>query len=157
LSQSDCNHGRRRHHGTDAQDASGAWRAVSSRKHRFTAWPRAAAKLSARSAPSTAGRGMSSDGGLGETLKRLATGATLSADETEHAFHTIRAGHASPAQIASFLTALALRGPSVEEIASGARVLRTHMLPVSAPAGAIDVVGTGGDGQATLNVSTATS
>src|SRR5260221_12739785 len=65
------------------------------------------------------------------------------------------AGAVSEMRMAPFLTALALRGPSVAEITGAARAMRDAMTPVTAPAGAIDVCGTGGDGASTLNVSTA--
>ncbi|MGQ5700770.1 anthranilate phosphoribosyltransferase [Sandaracinobacteroides sp. A072] len=58
-------------------------------------------------------------------------------------------------RIAAFLLALAERGETPGEIAAAAGVLRRHMLPVSAPEGAIDVCGTGGDGAHSLNISTA--
>ena len=58
-------------------------------------------------------------------------------------------------RMASFLTALAVRGPSIAEITGAARAMRQAMTPVEAPAGAIDVCGTGGDGHGTLSISTA--
>ncbi len=100
---------------------------------------------------------MSTGADLAPLLKSLATGGKLSADDIALVFEAMFKGEATSVQIASFLTALTLRGPTVEEIAAAARVMRAHMVPVKAPDGAIDVVGTGGDGQATLNVSTATS
>jgi anthranilate phosphoribosyltransferase len=100
---------------------------------------------------------MSTGADLAPLLKHLATGEKLSPDEIALVFGAMFKGEASPVQMASFLTALTVRGPSVEEIAAAARVMRSHMIPVQAPEGAIDVVGTGGDGQSTLNVSTATS
>lgn len=100
---------------------------------------------------------MSASEDLSQTLKRLAGGARLTADESATAVGAMIAGEASPVQISSFLTALALRGPSIDEIAGGARALRAQMVRITAPKGAIDVVGTGGDGHGTLNVSTATA
>jgi anthranilate phosphoribosyltransferase len=64
-------------------------------------------------------------------------------------------GEATAAQIAALLTALRVRGETPDELLGAVRAVRAHMLPVAAPAGAIDVCGTGGDGLGTLNVSTA--
>ncbi len=89
------------------------------------------------------------------TLKRLASRHTLTAEESAHAFSTMMTGDASPAQTAAFLTVLAMRHPTVDELVGAARVMRQAAVAVQAPAGAIDVCGTGGDGQGTLNVSTA--
>ncbi|MFP5433855.1 MAG: anthranilate phosphoribosyltransferase, partial [Alphaproteobacteria bacterium] len=61
------------------------------------------------------------------------------------------------AEIATFLVTMARRGESAIEIAAAARAMRARMIPVTAPAGAIDVCGTGGNGHHTLNVSTAVS
>ena len=61
------------------------------------------------------------------------------------------------ADIAAFLVTMARRGESAIEIAAAAGAMRARMIPVTAPAGAIDVCGTGGDGHHTLNVSTAVS
>jgi anthranilate phosphoribosyltransferase len=59
--------------------------------------------------------------------------------------------------LAAFLVAQARRGPTVPEIVGAARVMRTNMTSISAPAGAVDLCGTGGDGHGTLNISTAVS
>jgi anthranilate phosphoribosyltransferase len=88
-------------------------------------------------------------------LKRLVSGHTLNTEESARAFGVMMTGKASPAQMAAFLTALAMRHPTVDELVGAARVMREAAVTVQAPAGAIDVCGTGGDGQGTLNVSTA--
>ncbi|MFN3455951.1 MAG: anthranilate phosphoribosyltransferase [Novosphingobium sp.] len=77
--------------------------------------------------------------------------------EAEAAFAAILDGTVSDDAIARFLTALSDRGETASEIAGAARAMRARMIPVSAPANAIDVCGTGGDGHHTLNVSTAVS
>ena len=87
-------------------------------------------------------------------LAVVADGTTLTASQAEAAFDTIMSGDATPAQIGAFLMALRLRGETVEEIAAAARVMRAKALPVDAPDNAIDIVGTGGDGSGTLNIST---
>lgn len=81
----------------------------------------------------------------------------LTKKEAELAFLTLFEGAATPAQIAGFLIALRTRGETVTEIAASAAVMRAKMKAVSAPDGAIDIVGTGGDGKGTLNISTATA
>ncbi len=90
-----------------------------------------------------------------QILRQLAAGATLTEAGAEAAFSEIMEGQATPAQIASLLTAMHLRGETVAELAGAVRAMRARMVTVSAPAGTVDVCGTGGDGLGTLNVSTA--
>ena len=77
--------------------------------------------------------------------------------EAEHAFGRILDGKVDDEAIVRFLVALTDRGETASEIAGAARAMRARMIPISAPANAIDVCGTGGDGHHTLNVSTAVS
>ncbi|MGH7101618.1 MAG: anthranilate phosphoribosyltransferase [Acetobacteraceae bacterium] len=93
--------------------------------------------------------------GLKPVLARLANGARLSEPEAEEAFGIIMSGEATPAQIAALLMAMRVRGEAVAELAGAARAMRQRMAAVEAPADAMDVCGTGGDGAGTLNVSTA--
>ena len=95
--------------------------------------------------------------GLRPWIARVSAGATLDADEASRAFDVIMSGNATSAQTAGFLMALAVRGETVAELAGGARSLRSRMRGMNAPAGAMDIVGTGGDGKGTLNISTATA
>lgn len=88
-------------------------------------------------------------------IATVASGKALSFAEAEQAFTIIMEGRATPAQIAAFLVALRMRGETVDEIAGAASVIRSKALPISAPVGAMDIVGTGGDGAGTLNISTA--
>jgi len=88
-------------------------------------------------------------------LISIATERPLTRDEAATAFEAIMSGAATPAQGAGFLMALRMRGETVDEIAGAASVMRAKALPVHAPEGAIDIVGTGGDGKKTLNISTA--
>ncbi|MEM9012241.1 MAG: anthranilate phosphoribosyltransferase [Pseudomonadota bacterium] len=81
----------------------------------------------------------------------------LTRAEAEVAFTTIMEGDATPAQIGGFLMALRARGETVGEYAAAAGVMRAKCAAVRAPADAIDIVGTGGDGKGTLNISTATA
>jgi anthranilate phosphoribosyltransferase len=84
-----------------------------------------------------------------------AAAGPLTREEAEAAFGLIMAGEATPVQVAGFLMALRGRGEAVEEIAAAAAVMRAKAVPVRAPDGAMDIVGTGGDGRGTLNISTA--
>ena len=81
----------------------------------------------------------------------------LAEAEAEAAFGAILDGTVADDAIAAFLIALSDRGESAGEIAGAARAMRARMIPIAAPANAIDVCGTGGDGHHTLNVSTAVS
>lgn len=87
----------------------------------------------------------------------IAATRPLSEDEATEGFLALFEGDATPAQIGGFLMALRTRGETVDEIAAAARVMRSKCIPVTAPDGAIDIVGTGGDGKGTLNISTATA
>tara|TARA_R110002124_G_scaffold56010_2_gene158474 strand:+ start:789 stop:1805 length:1017 start_codon:yes stop_codon:yes gene_type:complete len=83
--------------------------------------------------------------------------APLSSADAEAAFGEIMEGRATPSQIGGFLMVLRVRGETVEEYAAAAAAMRARCLKVSAPDGAMDIVGTGGDGKGTLNISTATA
>jgi len=86
---------------------------------------------------------------------KAASGAALTSAEAADAFDLIMDGKVGEVQAAAFLTALHMRGETVEEIAAAADALRARALTVDAPADAIDTCGTGGDGLGTLNISTA--
>jgi len=79
----------------------------------------------------------------------------LDESEAEAAFGAMLDGVPSDEDIAQFLVALSDRGETAAEIAGAARAMRARLIPIAAPANAIDVCGTGGDGHHTLNVSTA--
>ena len=87
-------------------------------------------------------------------IGKVATGAALTRAEAELAFDNMLSGEVTPAQMGAFLMALRVRGESVEEITGAVTAMRAKMLRVSAPEGTIDVVGTGGDGSGSFNVST---
>jgi anthranilate phosphoribosyltransferase len=92
---------------------------------------------------------------LKDALHRLAGGTSLSADEAADATGQIMDGAATPAQIAAFLTALHLKGETVEEITGCARAMRQRMIRVEGGPGVlVDTCGTGGDGRGTFNIST---
>jgi anthranilate phosphoribosyltransferase len=88
-------------------------------------------------------------------ITKVAEGKHLSQEETSRAFQIIMNGGATPAQIASLLTALHIKGETPEEITGAALVMRAKMEKITAPDNAIDVCGTGGDHKGSLNVSTA--
>jgi anthranilate phosphoribosyltransferase len=90
-------------------------------------------------------------------IAKAATGAPLSASEARDAFDTILSGEVTPAQAAGFLMALRVRGETTAEISGAVSALRSRMLRVTAPADAIDIVGTGGDNSGSYNVSTLAS
>ena len=97
---------------------------------------------------------------MSEQLKPLIGAAAdrpLSRQEAETAFDILFEGEATPSQIGGLLMALRTRGETVEEYAAAAAVMRGKCNPVKAPEGAMDIVGTGGDGKGTLNISTATA
>jgi anthranilate phosphoribosyltransferase len=94
---------------------------------------------------------------LKSIIAELANGARLDAAQARAAFETVMSGEATPAQIAAFLMGLRVRGETVDEITAGAEVMRERALRVTAPADAIDIVGTGGDSLGTWNISTAAS
>lgn len=81
----------------------------------------------------------------------------LTRTDAQAAFDIIMDGNATPSQIAGFLMVLRTRSEAPVEITAAARAMRARCKPVSAPAGAIDIVGTGGTGKSTLNISTATA
>ena len=97
---------------------------------------------------------------MSEALKPLIDAAAdrpLTRAEAEAAFAILFEGEATPSQIGGLLMALRTRGETVDEYAAAAAVMRAKCNAVTAPEGAIDIVGTGGDGKGTLNISTATA
>jgi len=89
------------------------------------------------------------------SLIGIAADRPLTREEAETAFTCLFEGEATPAQTGGFLMALRTRGETVDEYAAAASVMRDKCHKVAAPEGAIDIVGTGGDGKGTLNISTA--
>jgi anthranilate phosphoribosyltransferase len=87
-------------------------------------------------------------------IQKLASGEAFDAKEFESALDAMTSGDATPAQMGAFLMGLRVRGETVDEITGAARLMRSKMLTVAAPMDAIDIVGTGGDGHNTYNVST---
>src|SRR4051794_20086189 len=83
---------------------------------------------------------------LKSIIGKVATGATLSREEAASAFDSMMSGEATPSQMGGLLMALRVRGETVDEITGAVSAMRSKMLRVKAPADAVDVVGTGGDG-----------
>ncbi len=81
----------------------------------------------------------------------------LSRAQAQEAFEILFNGEATPAQMGGFLMAMRARGEAVSEYTAAAAVMRAKCAAVTAPDGAMDIVGTGGDGMGTLNISTATA
>ena len=97
---------------------------------------------------------------MSEALKPLIDASAeraLTRAEAEAAFDILFEGQATPSQTGGFLMTLRTRGETVGEIAAAAAVMRAKCTPVVAPKGAIDIVGTGGTGKPTLQISTATA
>jgi len=88
-------------------------------------------------------------------LAKLADGATLNEEDAEQFFAACLRGEPTPAQVAAAVTAIRLRGETVNEIAACARAMRAAAIHLDHPYDVIDVCGTGGDGLHTLNISTA--
>lgn len=97
---------------------------------------------------------------MSEALKPLiekAISGPLSREDAEFVFSTIMEGEATPAQLGGLLMAMRTRGEAVSEYAAAAAAMRARCVSVNCPKGAMDIVGTGGDGKGTLNISTATA
>ena len=90
-------------------------------------------------------------------IRRLAEGEILARREMETCFDHILEGEVGPAQIAAFVTALKMRGETPSDITAGASTLRKRAVIINAPDHAMDIVGTGGDGAGTWNISSATA
>lgn len=90
-------------------------------------------------------------------LRLAQAGEPLSADDTRRLFDAILTGRLNEDEIIAYLSATADRKPTVDELVGAVTAMRQHMRNLAAPAGAIDLCGTGGDGLGTLNISTAVS
>ncbi|MBI3702173.1 MAG: anthranilate phosphoribosyltransferase [Afipia sp.] len=90
-------------------------------------------------------------------IGKVATGAALTREEAAATFDRVMSGEATPSQLGGLLMALRVRGETVDEITGAVSAMRAKMLTVKAPADAVDVVGTGGDGSGSVNVSTCAS
>ena len=89
-----------------------------------------------------------------EAINTLVSGNSLTTEQAADVMKEIMDGEATPAQFGSFVTALRLKGETVEEIAGMARVMREKSVPVSVSGPLVDTCGTGGDSSKTFNIST---
>ena len=90
-----------------------------------------------------------------EAIDAVVSGRSLSMEESAGVTREIMEGDATPSQLGAFLTALRMKGESVQEIAGMASVMREKVLNVNVDGPVVDSVGTGGDGKNTFNISTA--
>ncbi|MEV4432354.1 anthranilate phosphoribosyltransferase [Streptomyces sp. NPDC049585] len=89
-----------------------------------------------------------------DVVRTVATGAALTRRQAAHAFEMMMAGRATASQMGALLMAMRLRGETVEEITGAVTAMRARMLPVTAPPGAMDLLGTGGDASGSYNITT---
>jgi anthranilate phosphoribosyltransferase len=89
-----------------------------------------------------------------EAIEKAVTGDNLTRDEAAAVMEEIMTGQATPAQFGALVTALRLKGETVQEIAGFASVMRRMAMPVSPRRPVVDTCGTGGDGRGTFNIST---
>lgn len=87
-------------------------------------------------------------------LATVIDGGTLDREQAYWTMGAVMDGESTPAQLAALLVALRMRGETIEELAGFATLMRERVLRVEAPDGAMDIVGTGGDGSGTFNIST---
>ena len=90
-----------------------------------------------------------------EAIEAVVSGEALSMEASAQVMNEIMSGEATPAQFGAFVTALRLKGETVDEIAGMAQVMREHSLHVEVDGNPVDTCGTGGDGSGTFNISTA--
>ncbi len=90
-----------------------------------------------------------------EAIKALVDGRSLTMSEAAQVMEEIMNGQATPAQFGAFVTALRLKGETVDEIIGFARTMRAKAIPVVTDEPVVDTCGTGGDGAGTFNISTA--
>ncbi|MEX2430472.1 MAG: anthranilate phosphoribosyltransferase [Dehalococcoidia bacterium] len=90
-----------------------------------------------------------------EAIQKLVAGGSLTQDEAASVTEEIMSGEAAPVQMSAFLVALRMKVESVDEITGMAKVMRSKSLRVPTDGEVVDVVGTGGDGKGTFNISTA--
>lgn len=89
-----------------------------------------------------------------EAIKKIVAGSDLSFDEAAQVMEEMMTGTATQAQMASFLTALRIKGETIDEITACAQVMRDKALHIKPKTDVLDIVGTGGDGTGTFNIST---
>ena len=90
-----------------------------------------------------------------EAIETIVSGRSLTFEQAVRVMEEIMSGGATPAQIAAFITALRIKGETVDEIAGLASVMRTKAIPVKVTPPVVDTCGTGGDNSSSFNISTA--
>ena len=90
-----------------------------------------------------------------EAIQNLIAGNSLTMEQAEQVMEEIMRGEATPAQFGAFVTALRLKGETVDEIIGLAKTMRARAIPVITDEPVVDTCGTGGDGAGTFNISTA--
>src|SRR4030065_54151 len=89
-----------------------------------------------------------------KAISMLGSGRSLATDDAAQVMEEIMQGEATPAQFGAFVTALRLKGETVDEIVGLARTMRARAIPVITDGLVVDTCGTGGDGSQTFNIST---
>ncbi len=92
-----------------------------------------------------------------ESIDTLVSDRSLTFEQAAGVMEEIMSGEATPAQIAAFITALRIKGETVDEIAGLASIMRAKAIPVKVTPPVVDTCGTGGDNSSTFNISTATA
>jgi anthranilate synthase/phosphoribosyltransferase len=95
------------------------------------------------------------EGAIKTAISKLVAGKSLTTDEAASAMEDIMGGTATPAQFGTFVTALRMKGETVEEITGLVKIMRARAIPVKVSCPVVDTCGTGGDGAHTFNISTA--
>ncbi len=89
-----------------------------------------------------------------EAIQSVVKGASLSYEASEAVMDEIMGGTASPIQMSAYLTAMALKGPTIDEITASAAGMRKHCVRLLTDMDVLEIVGTGGDGSNSFNIST---
>ncbi len=92
-----------------------------------------------------------------DAISRVVDGIDLTVEEAGEVMSEMMSGSATHSQMAAFITAMRMKGETQQELLGFAREMRANALKISAPEGAVDLCGTGGDGKGTLNISTIAS
>lgn len=92
-----------------------------------------------------------------EAIKKIVSNHSLTTTEASQVMEEIMSGKATPAQFGAFVTALRLKGETVDEITGLVKTMRAKAVPINAPLPVVDTCGTGGDASHTFNISTVTA
>ena len=92
-----------------------------------------------------------------EAITKLAAKENLTYEEAETVMNEIMSGEASPVQMSAYLTALSLKGETIDEVTASAAGMRKHCIRLLHDMDVLEIVGTGGDGSNSFNISTTSS